>query len=125
MTVTFNPDLQDDVSYVRFHIGDTSSEGAYLQDETIEALYNEYGEYGKTILACIRFIITQLSQPNFRLDWLSVSNEQAREGFEKMLAEKKIEFNVSMATATSTIHQPHRADSYENEGGVYQDADGE
>jgi len=111
MTITFTPDLSDDVSYIRFHIGDTNVDGAYLQDETIQAIYDEAQDYGVAIVSCIRYIITQLSSPNFSKDWLSVSNGEARQGYETMLKEKKIEFGVSSLTAVATIALPYREDS--------------
>ena len=38
MAFTFNPDLSDPVSQVRFLIQDVNTPGEYFQDETIEAL---------------------------------------------------------------------------------------
>ena len=115
MTFTFDTTLSTDLAKVRFHIGDTSSDGAYLADETIIALLTSEGSVAGAVIACIRYIITQLSSPNFRLDWLTVSNEKAREGFEKLLKDKAQELgvNLSGATATSTISLPYRRDSYQ------------
>lgn len=123
MTFTFDPSLADDVSYIRFFVGDTSSEGYYLEDETIQFLFDDSESYEQSIVDCIQFIITQLSSPNFHLDWMSVSVEQAREGYEKLLKEKKIEFGIQTATASATISLPHRADSddYADEDGNFVD----
>lgn len=112
MTFTFDTSLTDDGDLVRFHIGDTIEKGAYLADETITALLASEGTVGATVVACIRFIITQLSTPDFKKDWLSVSHAEARQGFEKLLKDKAREFSISLgATATSTIANPRRADS--------------
>src|SRR3990172_4303476 len=105
MTFTFATDLSTNLALIRFHVGDTNSDGAYLADETINALYTLEGSVGAASIACIKYIITQLSSPNFRLDWLTVSNEQARQGFENLLKIKAQEFGVSLsgATASATI----------------------
>jgi len=111
-TFTFDNTLSTDLAKVRFHIGDTSSEGNYLWDETINALVTSEGSVGGAVVASIRYIITQLSSPNFKLDWLSVSNEKAREGFEKLLKDKAHELGISLGvTASATISSPYRADS--------------
>jgi len=36
MTFSFDENLADDVSLVRFHIGDTDDAGHFLEDETIQ-----------------------------------------------------------------------------------------
>jgi hypothetical protein len=112
MTYTFDPSLTDDVSYIRFEIGDTNLEGMYLQDETIQAVFDMSNDYGDAIVSCIQYIIAQLSQPNFSLDWLNVSDMAgAREGYEKLLAAKKVEYSIQRMVVTSTIALPYRADS--------------
>jgi len=115
MTFTFATDLSTNLAKIRFHIGDTNSDGAYLADETISALYTLEGSVGAASLACIRYIITQLSSPDFKQDWLSVSNAEARKGFENLLKLKAQEFGISLsgATASATISLPYRADSYQ------------
>jgi hypothetical protein len=131
-TFTFDNTLSTDLAKVRFHIGDTSSDGNYLWDETITALLTSEGSVGGAVVASIKYIITQLSSPNFKLDWLSVDKEKARQGFEEMLVRKGQEFGISISnlTATSSISQPYRADSdqytsttrtttEQNETGIY------
>lgn len=116
MTFSFNPALSDDISVIRFHIGDTDSNGHYIENETIQ-YFVDNGSVGEAVLASIKYIITQLSKPDFRLDWMSVSNmAAAREGFENLLINKATEFGLSPngITATSTISQPYRADSLQD-----------
>ena len=115
MTFTYNPALSNDVSLVRFHIGDTNADGAFLEDETINYLVTTYS-VGEAVVRSIQYIITQLSQPDFKLDWLSVSNKEARTGYEKLLKEKAQELGIRLSklTPTSTISQPYRADSYQD-----------
>jgi len=126
MTFTFATNLSTDLALVRFHIGDTNSAGAYLADETITALLTIEGSVGGAVIACIKYIITQLSQPDFRLDWMSVSNAEARKGFETLLKDKAQQFNISISNVSvaSDISFAHRADSYENVDGVYTAPDG-
>lgn len=112
MAFTYNADLSDDVSLVRFHIGDTSEDGFYLHDATIQYFVTA-GSVGQAVVSCILYILTQLSQPDFRLDWMSVSNAEARKGFETLLKLKRQEFGINLATAAATISHAHRADSYE------------
>ena len=115
-TFTFDNTLSTDLAKVRFHIGDTSSAGNYIWDQTITALLTSEGSVGGAAVACIKYIITQLSSPDFKQDWMSVSNAEARKGFQELLKIKAQEFGVSLsnATATSTISLPYRADSYQD-----------
>ena len=115
MTFTFDPSLSDDLALVRFHIGDTSTDGHYLEDETIEYFVDNY-DLATAVIRCIQYIITQLSAPNFRLDWLSVDNATALAGFQKLLKDKALELGVSATgvTASSTISLPYRVDSYQD-----------
>jgi hypothetical protein len=109
---TFNPSLADDVSLVRFHIGDTNGEGGhFLEDETISYWVSSVGVQ-MAVIECIKYIITQLSTPNFMQYWLQVSNDKAREGYERMLADKQKEFGITGMRAQSRVVQPVRVDSY-------------
>jgi len=130
MSYSFDASLSEDKDLVRFHIGDTSSAGYYLEDETIQYWVDD-GSVGSAVVACIKYIITQLSSPDFKQDWMSVSNKEARAGFENLLKVKSQEFGISSgATATATISLPYRADSHQytsdtrqastsNETGIY------
>ena len=114
MAFTFDTSLSTDLALVRFHIGDVDADGYYLADETINALITSQGSVGGAVLACIKFIITQLSKPNFKLDWMSVMDmQEARKGYEGLLVKKAQEFGLSPTgiTISSTISLPYRADS--------------
>jgi hypothetical protein len=117
MTFTFDPSLANDVSLVRFHIGDNSDEGHYLDDETIQYFVTLSG-VGTAVIRCIQYIITQLSQPDFRKDWMSVSSGEARKGYEALLKTKAQEFSISISGAvmTSSVTLPFRPDSYQTVG---------
>jgi len=120
MTFSFDAALGNDVSLVRWHIGDDNSEGHFIEDETIQ-YWVDAGTVGSAVVACIRYILSQLSKPDFRLDWMSVSNmKDAREGYEALLKDKMTEFGEYNVTAVSTISQPYRADSgQDSEDSVY------
>ena len=96
-----------------------------MQDETIDALVTSEGTVGAATLACIKYIITQLSSPDFKLDWMSVSNKEARMGFETLLTIKAQEFGIALSglAATATIGLPSRADSNQDSDNVYDGAD--
>ena len=110
-TFTFDNTLSTDLALVRFHIGDTSSDGNYLWDETITALLASEGTVGGAVIASIKYILTQLSVPDFKQDWNSVQFAEAKKGFNDLLLKKRQEFGLTGATATCTIALPYRADS--------------
>ncbi len=112
MAFTFDPDLADNISKVRFHISDVDDEGHFLEDETITYLLGQYS-MGETVIYAIKHILGLLARPDFKLDWMSVSSKEARDGYKDLLKEKEIEFGLS-AKAVSTISQPYRADSLQN-----------
>lgn len=117
MTYTYDPALADNVSLVRFHIGDNSDEGHFLEDETIQYFLTMYG-VGIAVVRSIEYIITQLSQPDFSLGWMNVSNAAARAGYEQLLQAKSQQFNLNASgtVAASTVKLPWRPDSYMTSG---------
>lgn len=110
MTFTFDPSLADEISLVRFHIGDNHTEGHFIEDETIQYYITNYG-WKKAVIAGIGYIITQLARPDFVEDWLEVNHEKARLGYEGILKLKKQELGVGSAVAMATVSLPSRADS--------------
>lgn len=124
MTFTFDSSLSTDLALVRFEIGDTNEQGHYLEDETINHFITT--SVGQAVISCLEYIILQLSSPDFRLDWMSVSNAQARVGFETVLKNKRQKYGIYTVSVSSTIAHAHRADSYEklataNDEGLYYD----
>jgi len=112
MTATFNPDLSDDISLVRFHIGDANvNDNPYLEDETITALLTSEESVGGAVVASIKHIIALLSVPNFKKDWLSVDADAARKGYVELLAIKRAEFGIQDVVVETTIALPYRADN--------------
>lgn len=118
MAFTFGEDLTDASDYVRFHCGDTVSPG-FMSDALITSLIAVEGTNNKAVIAGIKYIISQLSRPNFRADWLQVDNAEARKGYEALLKEKRSEFGVPMFTATVT--HVYRVDSAADEEPTYDD----
>jgi len=98
MTFTFTADLSINRDYVRFEIGDTTADSAWLSDELIASLITKAGSANGAVIKGLQYIITQLSKPDFKADWLSVTNGEARKGYETMLADKKREYGVGGLT---------------------------
>lgn len=111
MSFSNGDDLSVDVDFVRFHTGDVVEGQNFLSDEIIASLVDTTGSKQAAVIAGLKHIIMRLSQPNFTADWLKVENQQAREGYENMLAEKKKEFGIGTLVATSG--HVYRADSAE------------
>ena len=117
MTFSYDTSLGSDEDRVRFNIGDTSTEGHYLEDETITALLSDEGSVGGATVACIEYIITQLSQPDFKLDWLSVSNKEAKEGFKDLLLIMRQKYGVyTTSIGASSAVNLYREDSDQTDG---------
>jgi len=82
MTFTYTPSsTPTDLTRVRFHTGQTVEGESFLTDEEIAMLIAEEGSWQKAAIAGIQFIIMRLSQPDFKADWLQVTNSQARAGY--------------------------------------------
>ena len=113
MAFTYDAALGTDLSLVRFHIGDTNEEGYFLEDATITYWLTQKGSVGGAAIACLRYMITQANQPNFKLDWLSVTNTDYVKMLQTLLKQKAQEFGLSAtgASMTSTVSNPTRADS--------------
>lgn len=117
MAFTYAAALTDDVSIVRFHVGDTVDVGHYLEDATIQYYVTASG-IGTAVVRCIQYIITRLSQPDERVGQYSVSYASALAGFQALLKIKAQEFGISPsgAVVASSVSLPWRADSYMTDG---------
>jgi hypothetical protein len=109
MTFTYSEDLSVDRDYVRFMTGDTTSGENFLSDEIIASLITTEGTKQKAVIAALRYIIRQLSKPNFRADWLQIDYASARQGYEKVLRDLLTEFGLSTLEVSSV--QTYRGDS--------------
>jgi hypothetical protein len=119
MAFTFGEDLSVARDYVRFHTTDTLSPG-YMSDALIASLITSAGSNNAAVIAGLKYIMGLLARPDFRADWLQVSNAEARKGFEVILAEKRAEFSIP--AMTSSVVHTYRADSYQTEEPTYPDA---
>jgi hypothetical protein len=116
MSFSFDPSLGDSVSWVRFMIGDTDSNGYYLQDESIQYWITS-GSKEQAVIDCIENIIAQLSMPTTKLDWLSVDYSTARAGYEALLKRMKQKLGkTNGVTFGQVTHTPYRADSKQTDG---------
>lgn len=113
MTFTYAPAAPDDITRVRFHTGQTLEAESFLTDEDISFQISEAGSWQKAVITCLQYIITKLSQPNFKADWLSVDNASARAGYENMLAEKRREFGIPAVTGRAQA--VYRGDSLQTD----------
>jgi len=112
MTFTWVGDLSTDLDKVRFHIGDTDSTGYWLEDATITALLTSEASVGGAVIACLRYIVGQLSRPDFKADWLTINHAEARKGYQSLLSEKRREFGYAAVSASSVV--TYRRDSFQN-----------
>lgn len=113
MTFTYDLNAPGDPERVRFHLGDTDASAPKFQDEEIGFILAEAGSWQLAVIACIKNMIVRLSQPDFTADWLRVDHGAAREGFERMLANKEAEFGIGSAAADVTY--TYRIDSDQTE----------
>lgn len=122
MTFSFDINLGDDVSKVRFELADTEQDANWLEDETIQAQLGIQGTFGGAVIACVEYIIAQLSMPDFKLDWLSESNASARAAWDDVLDKKRAKFGIGQVTGTAV--QTYRVDSYQTDGDSYSEVSG-
>jgi hypothetical protein len=94
MTFTYDEDLSQDRDFVRFYTGDTDSASSFLSDEVIASLLAEYATKQEATIAGVRYIIRQLSKPDFQADWLKVDYSSARKGYLAMLGDLMTEFDL-------------------------------
>jgi hypothetical protein len=113
MAFTYAGTLTTDLDLVRFYVGDTDSAGYYLEDATITALVTLKGSVGGAVVAGIEYIIRKLSRPDFRADWLQVSNAEAVKAWERHLAIMRQDFGIP-ALRVDTVNV-YRADSLATE----------
>lgn|SRR3990167_9987991 len=120
MAFTFGENLTVARDFVRFHTGDTVSPG-FMSDALITSLVAVQGSNNAAVIAGLKYIISQLSRPDFRADWLQVSNTEARKGYEGLLREKRSEFGIAAIPASTVM--VYRWDSDQDEDVDY-NADG-
>ncbi len=83
---------------VRFEIGDTDGNGFFLHDAEINSLLSLHSaDWQLAALAAIRAIVARLSRPDFKADWLQVSNKEAIASYRRLLSDKESEYGAALA----------------------------
>lgn len=109
MTFTYTQDLTVPRDFVRFYSGDTVEASSLLSDEIIASLIATTGGQETAVIAALRHILTRMSQPDFRADWLQVDYAAARAGVRARLADAERQFGTD-ALAVESVNT-YRADS--------------
>lgn len=111
MTFHFDPTLSDTVSVIRMHIGDTDPYKVAIQDEMIDALYalngSDPNQLGVTVIQCLKYLQALVARPDFKADWLTITNKDAYARYGQQIRVKQAELGVQ----TSTTRRFYRYDS--------------
>lgn len=111
MTFTYNLASPDDITRVRFHLGDTTEETAIFSDEEITFITGEAGTWQKAVIACIRSVMGRLAaEPDMQADWLKIDWRRSADSWKLLLSEKSQEFGVGKARASSGGQHAFRPD---------------
>lgn len=113
MTFTYTSDLTDNGDYVRFHTGDVDSDRSMLSDEIITSLLAVEASKETAVIAGLNHMILVANMPDFKADWLQVSNANYVKALERRLEAKKVELGVG-GISVSVTHT-YRADSAQTE----------
>lgn len=114
MTFTYTPATPDDITRVRWHIGDTVEATAAFSDEELLFAIAESQSWQKAVIWAIQTIIARLaSEPDFRADWLSVNGQKGIASWRALLAEKRQLFGVPAVSARGQA--VYRSDSNQTE----------
>ncbi|NBW08353.1 MAG: hypothetical protein EBR82_10030 [Caulobacteraceae bacterium] len=90
MSFSFNPALDNDVSKVRFFIGDTDSDDYHLEDESISAMVTLFGGYVSAAEQCCLSIAAKYaSKVDTDIESVSVKYSQLQKHFTEMASNIK------------------------------------
>lgn len=96
MTFTYTPETPDDVTRVRYHIGDTDETAARLSDEEIQFAIDEAGGWKAAVIWSIDRIIALLADESGQsLDWLTIDRGDAIEAYEKLKKAKVAQLGIT------------------------------
>jgi hypothetical protein len=110
MTFTYTENLSFDPDFVRFHTGDTTETESLLSDAIISSLLDTETSKYTAVIAGLRYMKRQMMRPDFRADWLSVSDySSVVAALDDLIKEKQSEFGLT--SFTSTVTHVYRADS--------------
>lgn len=95
MPFTYTPSVPNDITRVRFHLGDTDVDAPIFDDSEITFMISEMGSWQQAVIACIQSIIGRISaEPDFQADWLSVDASSALNGYKTLLSEKRNQLGI-------------------------------
>lgn len=101
MTVTYDDSEASDLHKVRGIIGDTITDDAYLQDETITALLTVHGSVLATSVECCRRILARIARDTDRnAVGFSASRSQVTQHYRDLMADLSAQLT---ATATCFV----------------------
>lgn len=111
MTFTYSVPFASDLDRMRFHLGDIDSTAPRQSDEELTAVLTLEGveTWQQGVLVAITGMISRLTTPNFKADWLQVDVKSARDGYWQLLEMKRTEFGLS-ASIVATVKHVSRAD---------------
>lgn len=111
MPFTYVPSAPNDITRVRYHIGDTDETCAIFDDDEIQMALNEEGSMQKAVIASIQSVLARLShEPDLQADWLRVDWRRSADHWRALLADKKQAFGLTARVTTSVV-TPYRIDS--------------
>lgn len=113
MTFTYDTGNPTDITRVRYHLADTKEAEAIWTDEDITyAISLQDGSWQRAVISLIEQQLATIARtPDFRADWLSVTNSSMVSAWRSLLADKRREFGLPAIVASVT--HTYRADSRE------------
>lgn len=114
MTFTFTPSTTpNNVTQVRYHLGDTEEAIAMFSDEEISMAVAMTGSVGGAVVALIKAAMAKIAhEPDTRADWQSVQWRTSVDAWQKLLIEKRREFGLGARVTVKGKHA-YRGDSYQ------------
>lgn len=115
MTFTYNPATNpDDVTLVRYYIGDRTEATAWWTDAEINMILTQEGSVGKAAISLLDRMITEISQePDLKADWLATNWGGSVRALERQAATLRNKFNVALRSGGTVT--TYRSDSDQTE----------
>lgn len=111
MSFTYDLGSPNNITRVRFHLGDKVEDTAIFSDEEIAFAIDEAGSWQAAVIACIRSVIGMLAaEPDMQADWLRIDWRRSVENWRQLLNEKTQQFGLGKARASSGGRHVHRID---------------
>lgn len=115
MTFTYTPASANDITRVRYHIGDVVEDTAIFSDEEIQFAIDESGTWQGAVLDSIRSVMARLAtEPDMQADWLKIDWRRSAENWRLLLSEKGRQFGLR-ARASSGGQHVYRIDGLQKE----------